>query len=126
MENNEIAFRVENPIYGKESEELENKIRHLIGRHNVLCRIEEAFKRNKVALAYFNEAREEVLESGNYSVASMYAIAIDGMSNRLNDLEEDEKETADINILRNRIYLLEAQNRKLTTKIENITKVVNA
>ena len=44
------------PIYGKEGQELEKTISKLIGRHNVLCDVEEFFAKNKVANEYFKEA----------------------------------------------------------------------
>lgn len=52
----------EKPIYGKEGQELEKTISRLIGRHNVLCKIEEKFTENKIASEYFENAREEVLD----------------------------------------------------------------
>lgn len=112
------------PIYGKEGEELERKISHLIGRHNVLCRIEEVFDRNKTVSEYFENAREEVLDAGNQSLASMFVIAIENMAEYIEDHENED--TADVNKLQSRIYNLESENRKLKMKLENITKVVNS
>lgn len=80
MEKDKINFHVGEPIYGKEGDELKNKIGHLIGRHNVLCSIEKAFHDNRRALEYFEEARQEVLDSGNQSIAVMYEIAIENMA----------------------------------------------
>lgn len=99
------------PIYGKEGEELERKISHLIGRHNVLCRIEEAFANNKVATDYFEWARDEVIDSGNQSLASMFVIAIEKMTEYIED-HKDEDNT-DVSKLYSRIYNLESKNRKL-------------
>lgn len=111
------------PIYGKEGEELERKISHLIGRHNVLCRIEEVFAKNKVATDYFEWARDEVINSGNQSLASMFVIAIEKMTEYIEDHQDDED--TDMNKLQSRIYSLEYENRKLKMKLENITKAVN-
>lgn len=112
------------PIYGKEGEELERKISHLIGRHNVLCRIEEVFDRNKTVREYFENAREEVLDSGNQSLASMFVIAIESMAEYIEDHENED--TTDVDKLQSRIYSLESENRKLKMRLENITKVVNS
>lgn len=114
----------EKPIYGKEGQELENTISRLIGRHNVLCQIEEKFTGNKIASEYFENAREEVLDSGNQSLAIMFAIAIENMAEFINDHEDDE--ITDIDKLRSQIYSLESENRKLKMKLENITKAVNS
>lgn len=113
------------PIYGKEGQELETTISKLIGRHNVLCRIEEKFAENKIASEYFEKAREEVLDSGNQSLAVMFAIAIENMAEFIEDHEDDE-EITDIEKLKNRIYSLESENRKLKMKLKNITKAVNS
>ena len=114
----------ENPIYGKEGQELEKTISRLIGRHNVLCKIEEKFTENKIASEYFENAREEVLDSGNQSLAVMFAIAIENMAEFIDDYKDDE--TTDIDKLKSRIYSLESENRKLKMKLEDITKVVNS
>lgn len=114
----------EKPIYGKEGQELENTISRLIGRHNVLCQIEEKFTENKIASEYFENAREEVLDSGNQSLAVMFAIAIENMAEFINDHEDDE--ITDIDKLQSQIYSLESENRKLKMKLENITKAVNS
>ena len=113
------------PIYGKEGQELEKTISRLIGRHNVLCTIEEKFTENKVASEYFEKAREEVLDSGNQSLAIMFAIAIENMAEFIEDHEDDYEKT-DLDKLRSRIYNLESENRKLKMKLENITKAVNS
>lgn len=114
----------EKPIYGKEGQELEKTISRLIGRHNVLCKIEEKFTENKIASEYFENAREEVLDSGNQSLAVIFAIAIENMAEFIDDHEEDE--ITDVDKLRSRIYSLESENRKLKMKLENITKAVNS
>ena len=112
------------PIYGKEGQELEKTISKLIGRHNVLCNIEKIFTENEIASEYFEKAKDEVLDSGNQSLAVMFEIAIENMAEFIDDHEEDE--TTDVDKLRSRIYSLESENRKLKMKLENITKVVNS
>ena len=114
----------EKPIYSKEGEELEKTISRLIGRHNVLCKIEEKFTENKIASEYFENAREEVLDSGNQSLAVMFAIAIENMAEFIGDYKDGE--ATDIDKLKSLIYSLESENRKLKMKLENITKVVNS
>ena len=114
----------EKPIYGKEGQEVEKTISRLIGRHNVLCRIEEKFTENNIASEYFENAREEVLDSGNQSLAVMFAIAIENMAEFIDDYKDDQ--ATDVDKLKSRIYSLESENRKLKMKLENITKVVNS
>lgn len=112
------------PIYGKEGQELEKTISKLIGRHNVLCNIEKIFTENEIASEYFEKAKDEVLDSGNQSLAVMFEIAIENMAEFIDDHEDDE--TNDVDKLRIRIYSLESENRKLKMKLENITKAVNS
>ena len=112
------------PIYGKEGQELEKTISKLIGRHNVLCNIEKIFTENEIASEFFEKAKDEVLDSGNQSLAVMFEIAIENMAEFIDDHEEDE--TTDVDKLRSRIYSLESENRKLKMKLENIIKAVNS
>lgn len=112
------------PIYGNEGQELERTIRKLIGRHNVLCNVEKIFSNNKVANAYFKNAMNEVLESGNQSYAVALEIAIENMAEFIED-HIDEEADSDVDKLKSRIYALESENRKLKMKLENITKAVN-
>lgn len=112
------------PIYGKEGQELEKTISKLIGRHNVLCNIENIFAENEIASEYFEKAKDEVLDSGNQSLAVIFEIAIENMAEFIDDHKDDE--TTDVDKLRSRIYSLESENRKLKMKLENITKAVNS
>lgn len=111
------------PIYYEESNRLEKLYSSLIGRHNVLCRIEEVFTKNVTANLYFEKARDEVLESGNQSLASMFVIAIENMAEYIKDNEDEEDPDRDG--LLSKIYYLESENRKLKMKLENIAKAVN-
>ena len=84
------------PIYSKQGEELKSTISNLISSHNTLCSIEEAFQKNKYAKQYFEDARREVLDSGNQSLAVMYAIAIENMSNFIEDNQEVNYEVSEL------------------------------
>lgn len=111
-------------IYSGESENIIETISKLISRHNVLCAIEDAFAKNKTASEYFQIAKNEVLESGNQSYGSMFAIAIESMSEFIEDHEDEE--VTDIDKLQYRIYNLESENRKLKAKLDEIIKVANS
>lgn len=111
----------EEPILSKESDELEKKISKLIGRHNVLCRVEEAFAKNERATEHFERAKDEVYASGNQSYASMLSIAIETMADAIDDQEEDP----DIASLQIKIWTLESENRKLKMALEEVTKMVS-
>jgi len=84
------------PIYSKQGEELKSTISNLISSHNTLCSIEEAFQENKYAKQYFEDARQKVLESGNQSLAAMYAIAIENMSKFIEDSQEVDYEVSEL------------------------------
>lgn len=110
----------EKPIYHEESEKLERLYSKLIGRHNLLCAIEEVFEKDKILSRYFEEAKREVLDSGNQSISSMYVIALEAMAQELKDNEETPKEDE----LLSKIYKLESENRKLKMKLEEIKKII--
>lgn len=110
----------EKPIYHEESEKLEKLYSKLIGRHNLLCAIEEVFEKDKILSRYFEEAKREVLDSGNQSISSMYVIALEAMAQELKDNEETPKEDE----LLSKIYKLESENRKLKMKLEEIKKII--
>lgn len=112
-------MKADNPIHGKESDELKKLYSKLIGRHNVLCAVEKVFEENKVANEYFERAREEVLDSGNQSFASMLVIAIENMAEYIADTEDGEVTDADI--LKMKLYELESENRKLKSKLDSIS-----
>ena len=112
----------EKPIYGKEGQELEKTISKLIGRHNVLCDVEEFFTKNKVANEYFKEAKDEVLGLGNQSYSSMLVIAI---KNMVEFIEDQNEVDTDVEKLRLRIYDLESENRRLKTTLGSINKILS-
>lgn len=110
----------EKPIYHEDSEKLERLYSKLIGRHNLLCAIEETFEKNKTLSRYFEEAKREVLDSGNQSISSMYVIALEAMAQELKDNEETPKEDE----LLSKIYKLESENRILKGKLNEIQKIL--
>ena len=110
------------PIYSKESKEYQDRLSYLIGRHNVLCSIEKAFNNNPEALKCFNEAVEEVLDSGNQSVSSMFALAIENMADKLENY--DEEINPDIDAVRTKIRQLETENNNLRAKLDSIAMLV--
>ena len=105
----------------EEAQKIENTINSLIGRHNVLCRIEEAFCENDIANEYFENARNEVLDSGNSSLASMFSIAINNMASDIELLRKNDDNDY-IYEIESKIRKLESENRKLITRIDNIKK----
>ena len=113
----------EEPIHHEESERIKRQYSSLISRHNVLCSIEDIFTKNATANLYFEKARDEVLDSGNQSLASMFVIAIENMAEYIKDNEDEDDQDKDI--LLSRIYSLESENRKLKMKLDNIAKAVN-
>ena len=110
----------ENLIYTGEQKRLMNGYNHLIGRHNVLCDIETAFMNDEIASRYFEEARTEVLDSGNCGMGSMFAIAIKNMARDIAENEEDE----DTDKLYSKIHELQSENRQLKQALNGIVDVV--
>jgi hypothetical protein len=109
-------------ILSRESKDYQDKLYMLIGRHNVLCSIERAFNNNPEALRCLNEATDEVLDSGNQSVSSIFVRAIELMSERIEDYKEDVN--PDVDALRTRIRTLEAENRTANMKLDMINQLV--
>ena len=116
-------MKPDKPIYGKEGIALENTIGKLIGRHNVLCTVEEKFAENEIAKEYFERARDEVLDSGNQSYSVMLGIAIENMAEFIDDHREEEN-NSDIEKLKSRIYALESENRKLKSTLDEINRIL--
>lgn len=114
-------MKPENPMSHEESQKIENIINRLVGRHNVLCRIEKVFYENEIANEYFEKAHNEVIDSGNASLASMFVIAIENMTE---DIQRD-KSSDTIDSLYAKISFLESENRRLISKIESIKKIIN-
>lgn len=109
----------EKPICGKEAQEMEDQYSHLIGRHNVLCKVEEAFSENTTAAEFLEKAREEVLDSGNYSYASILEIAIKEMGYEINAYENETEKTTDFDMLKRENHMLQSENKRLKEIIRN-------
>ena len=122
MDETNKTVKTFEPILTKESKEYKDKLDFLIGRHNLLCRIESAFKNNEKANSCFNEAVEDVLANGSQSIANMYARAIEIMSEKLSDCEDDVN--TDVNAMRDEIKKLRNANRILSTKLDMISQLV--
>ena len=109
------------PIYSAESKDYHDKLSYLIGRHNMLCSIEKAFNDNQEALKCFNMATDEVLDSGNQSIASMFALAIERLSEKAEAYEEDNPNVSELKTM---IRELEAENNNLRSKLNMIAELV--
>lgn len=112
------------PIFHKESEEMRQQLSNFICEHNMLTDIIKIFEENKTAKQFFEEAREEVLESGNSSLSSMYVIALKNLITKAEAYIEEENETTDLDKLHNKIWKLERENRILKTKVETIEEIL--
>lgn len=110
----------ENPIYTEEQKRHNAEYDHLVGRHNVLCDIETAFANDEVASRYYEEAKTEVLDSGNCCMGSMFAIAIENMARDIAENEEEE----DTDKLYSKIHELQSENRQLKQALNDIVDVV--
>lgn len=109
-------------LYSKESDELIKTIHSLISANNSWESVAEFFNTNKIGKQYFEDAREEVLESGNQGYSTMIIIALRNMCERIEDAIADE-ENGDVSILHSKIYSLESENRKLKRKLEDIQRI---
>lgn len=113
------------PIYGQESNEMQKQLSNFVCEHNLLTDILEVFKENKIAKEFFEEARDEVLESGNAGLNSMYVIALENLISKAEAYLEDEYESTEVDKLKSKIYALEKENRILKMKVEAIEKILN-
>lgn len=112
------------PIYSDESNKIQRQLSEFICSHNMLSDILEVFEQNETAKNYFEEAKDEVLESGNQSLSSMYAIALENLIKDAEYYQEDKNEASEVDKYKSKIRELERENRILKTKIENIEKVL--
>lgn len=112
------------PIYGKESKEMEEQLSHFICEHNLLVDILKVFEENRTAKEFFENAREEVLDSGNAGLNSMYVIALENLASKAKAYLDDEYEVTDTDKLNSRIWALEKENRMLKMKVESIEKIL--
>jgi len=105
-------------ILHDEEKYLTDTLNKLIGRHNVLCDIENVFDNDAIAYDYFDRARKEVLDSGNQGYGSMFVLAI---KNMVEDIREHEKEDrTDMHVLQSKLRDVESENRTLKAKLDNI------
>lgn len=108
------------PIYTEEQKRHNDEYDRLVGRHNLLCVIERTFANNEVASRYYEEAKTEVLDSGNCSMGSIFAIAIKNMARDIHENEEDN----DIDKLYSKIHELQSENRQLKQALNDIIDVI--
>ena len=83
-------------IYSKESDELINTINSLISGNNAWEEIKEVFDTDKIGNKYFEDARKEVLESGNQGYSMMVVVALRNMCDRIYDLESENRKLKNI------------------------------
>ena len=114
-------------MYSKESDKLVNDIHRLVSGYNCFCDVEDVFKKNDVANKYLKEAREEVLSDGNQGLGTMYYVAIENMSEKFQEYEEDLEDMSDAHIkeLYEKINELEKENRILKSQLDSVKKVLN-
>lgn len=113
-------------MYSKESDKLIDDIHRFVSGYNCFCDVEDAFK-NKIANKYLKEAQEEVLAGNNQGLGTMYYRAIENMSEKLQEFEEDLEDISDTHVqeLYGKIHELEKENRILKNQLESIKGVLN-
>lgn len=114
-------FKDDDPIYIVEKQEMHNQLDRLIRSHNLACAICDIFENNKIAKQYFDYGKDEVLDSGNQSLSSMYVTAIFRMCDFIE--EHSDEDSTDIEELQIRIYNLENENRRLKSKLQQIKEL---
>jgi len=113
-------MNLEGVISLQEQQNLSSYISDLVARHNTLCRIEEAFRRNGTAKEYLDNAAEEILESGNQSISLKYVVAIENMTSDIDDYECDQN----VDELLYQVFNLKAENKLLKTRLNRILEAV--
>lgn len=108
---------------GQESTQLINTMHTLISNSNGWEQVTKFFCVNRTGKIYFDNARQEVLDSGNQGYATMIMVALQNMAERIEDANE-EADNADVNKLQSKIYKLESENRKLKSRIDGIQKLL--
>lgn len=93
----------------------------LEGRHNYLCRIEKFVADNPVLLEYYVEAEEEVAKSGIPYMAAIFITALEKIAEDLLDYKEVYNSSE--SVLIEKINKLNADNKKLKSKLNKITEI---
>ncbi len=107
-------------ITEKEFNDIKNTLNSLISANNTLQRIIEVFNTDPIIKEYFDKAEEEVLESGNQSLASMMCIALENMAYDIKDYRKYEvSDEAGI------IEHLKAENTHLREKYNKLKTLTN-
>ena len=115
--SDQLKIEPEKRILLQEQKEMSICITDLIARHNMLCEIEEVFRRNGTAKEYLDNAAEEILESGNQSIALKYVQAIKNMVVDIDDYECSER---DNDTLISRAFDLRRENQILKAKLNRV------
>ena len=110
------------PIMSHESEKLEKLFAKLIGRHNVLCDIEECISNDVILDKYFSDARDEVLASGNQSLSSMIVLMLENMAEYIRDHEKEDN--TDIEQCHEKHRQLESKYRVVKNQLDTINNIL--
>lgn len=117
------------PFVSTDSDKLKENINQLISGYNCLCSVLDGF-RETIPGEFFAQAKREVLDSGNASLASMLYMAIEEMGVTISNLREDNKELEDrLDSLSNteqekRIRELEKEVKQLKSQLESVESVI--
>lgn len=114
------------PMYSKESDELNKTINRLISGYNCFTSVQNAFEKDSTASFWLEKARDEMMESGNCGLGTTYAVAIDLMCDQIRLGDDMEKELSDENLfkLHSKISDLERENRILKRQLEGIKDIL--
>lgn len=119
------------PMYSKESDKLQKDISNLISGYNCFADITKVFNENPILGEFFENARNEVIESGNASLSVMMRIALEEMSSTIKSLREevDDLETVvescKYESLQAEVRKLQRENNGLRERIEQARKTLN-
>ncbi len=112
------------PIYSKESDSMEKQLHNFVSEHNLLADILNVFNENDTAKQFFEEAREEVLESGNCGLNTMYVIALRNLIAKVEAYMEEEWDETNVDKLNSQIWQLERENRVLNAKLDKLSEIL--
>ena len=111
-------------MYKQESDALKNTISSLVSGNNAWEFTLKFFSNDKIGKKYFEDAKQEVLDVNSISYSAIVIIALENMSERIQDAIDYENHNTDIDALHSKIYKLESENRKLTNKIKEIEEIL--